>query len=301
VIVDRYLLLPLAVRRSNAEVIHVLDQSYAHMIGQARSAKVAITCHDLTPLELPRFSIGWILYRQAVRGIRSADRVIAISETTRRRLINHLGIDPDKVTVAPHGIDPALFDAQWKGPGTGLRILHVGSNADYKRVGLVTEIAARLAAKHPSVELWKVGESLSRRTKARLAQQGVVVRDFGRVPDLRLHQIYADASLLLFPSAYEGFGRPVAEAMAVGLPVVASAIDTLVEASGGNAVHISETSPEAFAYAIESLLQDPVRMHELSHRGRLWASRYRWEQHCQALREVYRELSAATEPVLSGA
>jgi glycosyltransferase involved in cell wall biosynthesis len=301
VLLDRYLVLPFAVRRSESEVVHVLDQTYAHLIRQARPAKVAITCHDLTPLELPRFSIGWLLYRQAVQGIRSADRVIAISEATRRRLIDHLGIAPDKVTVAPYGLDPAFFDAQWSGPGTGLRILHVGSNADYKRVWLVTETAARLAAKHPGVELWKVGDSLGRRANARLAQLGVEVRDFGRVPNLQLPQIYADASLLLFPSAYEGFGRPVAEAMAAGLPVVASAIDTLVEVTGGNAIHISETSPEAFADVIEGFLQDPSQMQDLSERGRAWASRYRWEPHCQALREVYRDLSATTEPVLSGA
>jgi glycosyltransferase involved in cell wall biosynthesis len=301
VLLDRYIVLPVAVRRSESEVVHVLDQTYAHLIREARPAKVAITCHDLTPLELPRFSIGWLLYRQAVQGIRSADRVIAISEATRRRLIDHLGIAPDKVTVAPYGLDPAFFDAQWSGPGSGLRILHVGSNADYKRVWLVTETAARLAAKHPGVELWKVGDSLGRRANARLAQQGVEVRDFGRVPNLRLPQIYADASLLLFPSAYEGFGRPVAEAMAAGLPVVASAIDTLVEVTGGNAIHISETSPEAFAEVIEGFLHDPARMQDLSERGRAWASRYRWEPHCQALREVYSDLSATTEPVLSGA
>jgi alpha-1,3-rhamnosyl/mannosyltransferase len=121
------------------------------------------------------------------------------------------------------------------------------------------------------------------------------------VPYLHLPQIYADASLLLFPSAYEGFGRPVVEAMAVGLPVVASAIDTLVEVTGGNAIHLSDTTPEAFAEVIESFSQDPSRMRDLSERERAWASRYRWELHCQALREVYRDLAATTEPVLSGA
>jgi glycosyltransferase involved in cell wall biosynthesis len=303
VLLDRYFVLPIALHHSESEVVHVLDQTYAHLIRQARPAKVAITCHDLTPLELPRFSIGWLLYRQAVQGIRGADRVIAISEATRKRLIERLGIAPEKVTVAPYGLDPAFFDVEWKAPATGIRILHVGSNADYKRVGLVTETAVRLAASHEGVELWKVGDSLGRKVNARLAREGVQVRDFGRVPNLRLPEIYAQANVLLFPSAFEGFGRPVAEAMAAGLPVIASAIDTLVEVTGGNAIHLSEPAPAAFAQVIEDLVADPARMQEISERGRAWASQFRWEPHCEALREVYRDLSpeGAAEPVLSHA
>jgi glycosyltransferase involved in cell wall biosynthesis len=302
VLIDRYLLLPMAIKRSQPEIVHILDQTYAHLIRGARPAKVAITCHDLTPLELPRFSIGWLIYRQAVQGIRDADRVIAISEATRRRLIDRLNIAPEKIAVAPYGLDPAFFEAQWTGPDSGVRILHVGSNADYKRVWLVSETAALLAARRPGVELWKVGDSLGRRANARLERQGVHVRDFGRVPNLRLPQIYAQASVLLFPSAFEGFGRPVAEAMATGLPVVASAIDTLIEVTGGHAIHLAEPNPDAFAQVIEELLDDPGQMREVSERGRAWASRFRWEPHCQAIREVYGDLLGATpEPALSTA
>jgi glycosyltransferase involved in cell wall biosynthesis len=302
VLVDRYLLLPLTIRRSHPDVVHILDQTYAHLIRGGRPSRVVITCHDLTPLELPRFSIGWLIYRQAVQRIRDADRVIAISEATRRRLIDRLDIAPEKITVAPYGLDPKFFDAQWTGPDAGVRILHVGSNADYKRVWLVTETAARLAAHRPGVELWKVGDSMGRRANARLERQGVQVRDFGRVPNLRLPQIYAQASVLLFPSAYEGFGRPVAEAMATGLPVIASSIDTLIEVTGGNAIHLAEPNPEAFAQIIDNLLGEPDQMRELSARGRAWASRFRWEPHCQAIREVYEDLMGATpEPALSTA
>jgi alpha-1,3-rhamnosyl/mannosyltransferase len=143
---------------------------------------------------------------------------------------------------------------------------------------------------------------MGRRANARLERQGVQVRDFGRVPNLRLPQIYAQASVLLFPSAYEGFGRPVAEAMATGLPVIASSIDTLIEVTGGNAIHLAEPNPEAFAEIIEKLLSQPDQMRELSERGRAWAARFRWEPHCQAIREVYGDLLGATpEPALSTA
>ena len=291
VLIDRYLILPSAVRRVKAPVVHILDQTYAHLIRSARPARVVITCHDLIPLEMPRRSPGSFLYRRAVREIRRADHVIAISEATRRQLVERLEIPPDRVTVVPYGLDPSFFEATWEGTGSHVRILHVGSNADYKRIWLVVETAARLAAMGRQVELWKVGDPLDGNLAAGLGGSGAQLTNFGRIPNLELPGIFAQATLLMFPSAYEGFGRPVAEAMAVGLPVVASDIASLREITGGSALHVPGADPGVFADEIDRLLSSPERLHKMGAEERAWAKRYRWEPHAKALADLYEELA----------
>jgi len=291
ILIDRYVLLPSALRRSTVPIVHVLDQSYAHLVTRARPARVIVMCHDLTPMTRRRVAVGEFLYHRAVRGIHQAHHVIAGSEATRRQLIDRLRIDPDRITVIPYGVSPAFFEAVWGGPTPEVRILHVGSNADYKRIWLVVETVARLGARFPGIELWKVGESLSGEVGTALTEKNARLRNFGRIPDPDLPAVYAQATVLLFPSAHEGFGWPVAEAMAVGLPVITSDIECLRETTGGNAVHISADHPEAFAAAIERLLTAPQRLQELSDRGRRWATRYRWESHVQMLRRIYSELA----------
>ena len=292
ILLDRYVVLPRSVRDSRRSVVHILDQTYAHLTRAARPARVVITCHDCIPLEKPRLSIGWFLFRLvAVHQLRRADRVIAISQATKNELVRGLGVDSERVRVAPYGLDPCFLEARWQGPRPTLRILHVGTNADYKRMPLVVKTAVRLASRRQQVELWKVGESLGADVQKALDGVGGLLRNFGRVPHEQLPAILADASVLLFPSATEGFGRPVAEALAVGLPVVASDVESLRETTGGNAVHVGGADPEAFARAIESLIDTPERADLLSHRGRTWARKYRWDTHAATLRDVYAELA----------
>jgi alpha-1,3-rhamnosyl/mannosyltransferase len=292
-LVDRYVSLPAALHRSATPIVHILDQTYAHLIGAAHPARVVITCHDCIPLEKPRLSVGWLLFHLlAARQMRHADRVIAMSESTKKQLVRRLGIAADRVVVASQGLDRAFFETRWHGPGSALRILHVGTNADYKRVSLVVETAARLGSRHRGVELWKVGVPLGARVGETLARRDVILRDFGFVARQELPAIFAEATVLLFPSAVEGFGRPVAEAMAIGLPVIASDIESLRETTGDNAVHVGGADPEAFATAIESLVDAPQTTYLLSDRGRIWARKYQWDAHAEMLRKVYTELAS---------
>jgi glycosyltransferase involved in cell wall biosynthesis len=290
--VDRYVLLPKALRRSEANLVHILDQGYAHLVGAVKPRKVIVTCHDLTPLTSPHYlSPGWLLFRfLAAPQIRNADRLVAVSDATRDELIHRLAIDPERITVAYYGLDEVFFNALWEGPGSAIRLLHVGADVPYKRVWLLVDAALELARRGHSIELWKVGGPLGRGDVARLEQATVSVRQFGTIPHRELPGVYAQASLLVFPSSSEGFGRPVAEAMAVGLPVVASGIGVLREITGGNAIHVQAGDAPAYADAIEAAASDLPRLRHLSEQGREFATRYRWDEHARRLSRLYSEL-----------
>lgn len=290
--IDRYVLLPRSVRESDSRLVHILDHAYAHLVRDARPRPVVITCHDLTPFTESHYtSPGWLLFRfVAAPQIRRADRVIAISEATRSELIRRLAVDPERITVAYHGVDPAFFEVRWSGPQSPITILHVGANVDYKRPWLVVNAAIELARRGHPVQFWKAGGTLAKDSAAQLTQAGITVKVVGRVASRELASLYAQASFLVFPSSSEGFGRPVAEAMAVGLPVVASGIAVLRETTGGNAIHVESADGAAYADAIEAAAGDHLLMARLSERGRTYAERYTWEEHARRLRQVYSDL-----------
>ena len=285
-VIDRYIRLPLAIRMSRASVVHITDQTYSHLIPWSKAPTV-VTCHDLTPLKSTRRSVGIQLYRASIRRLRDADRVVTDSQATKSELELRLGLPSMLITVIPLGVDPLFFGTRWLGRCEPLRVLHVGSNYDYKRMPLVVSTLRRLKELGRDPILCKVGFRLEAELVNNLKNAGVRFEDHGSVTTAQLADLYASASLLLFPSASEGFGWPVAEAVAVGLPVVASDLDVLRETSGGHAVYIQGDSAGDYAAAIIALIEHPARTVTLSENGRLWARRYSWDAHVHELAAVY--------------
>jgi glycosyltransferase involved in cell wall biosynthesis len=297
---DRYVTLPRAIRSNQADIVHVLDQAYAHLIPISSPARVVVSCHDLIPLESERWgngqrkalAPGWHLYRRSINHLIDASAVVVATNATKRRLISLLGEREDKVWVIPFGIEQAFHRARWRRPPALLRILHVGSNAAYKRVELVVDTAVLLAARGHRIELVKAGPRLPATLAARVIAAGITLIQHEQASNGTLRTsteqaaIYSESTLLLFPSSREGFGLPVAEAMAVGLPVVAADIEPLLEVSGGYAKHVAADST-TLATAIERLVGEPGALERMSEDGRTWASRYNWTSYASALREVY--------------
>ncbi len=267
----RYVWLPGRLRSCSATVIHLLDQSYAHLIPGIADRPLVVTCHDLIPLSEPIRSIGAWLYRRNIANLATASRVIAISVSTRTQLVDRIGIDPERIEVLPHGIDERFFAVRWAGRMDPMRVLHVGSNASYKRVGSLL--------KSPERELLRLG--------------GVPLTEFGWVTDEGLPDIYARASVLLHPSSHEGQGKPVVEAMAVGLPVVASSIPAFHEIGGDLLALVEGDDPTDYASSINSLRADEFAKKERAEGGRAVARKYRWESHVSRLREIYAEVGGA--------
>jgi len=236
---------------------------------------VVLTVHDLAVLRHPEAFRRWhrTTARAALEGARSAAAVVALSEFTKREVIELLALEPERIRVVPNGIEP-LFTPDGHA-AEGDYILAVGTLEPRKNLGRVVE-AARLAG----VELRVVGAR---------GWGGVDVPGWvGRVPDDELAGLYRGARCVVYASFYEGFGLPVLEAMASGTPVVTSAGGATEEVAGGAAVLVDPTDAEAIAAGIREAL---ARRDELAGLGLERARAFTWKRAGDELEALWRELA----------
>jgi glycosyltransferase involved in cell wall biosynthesis len=246
--------------------------------GPVRSrVPVVVTVHDLAVLRHPGTFNQWTrrYSRFAVpRVARAARRVIAVSEFTRREVVELLGVPDERIRVIPNAVgEPFVPD----GPvADGDYVLAVGTLEPRKNLAAAQEAAQRLG-----VELKVVG--------ARGWGDVQVDGWLGRVSDDELAVLYRGARCLVYPSLYEGFGIPVLEAMACGTPVVTSAGGATEEVAGGAAVLVDPRDPAAIAAGIE---EAGSRRDELRARGLDRAAQFTWERVAAETLAVYEKAAA---------
>jgi alpha-1,3-rhamnosyl/mannosyltransferase len=207
--------------------------------------------HDLIPLRFP----GWAeartrrihlpKYRNATR---TCDVVFVNSAFTANEVHTQLGVDRERIFVAYPGIDPLFTPA---GPQSELGypyVLSVGRHEPRQNLDTVISSVGEVRKTRPELLLAVAGAEGP-------AEDGIAW--LGYVPDEQLASLYRGASVLVYPSRFEGFGLPIVEAMASGTPTVVSAHESLDEAAGAAALRADPGDPEAFALAIELALQEP--------------------------------------------
>jgi glycosyltransferase involved in cell wall biosynthesis len=263
---------PALLRRLRPALVH-----FQHALPLACPWRTVVTVHDLS-FERDRHAMGavdrWIFKRVVPRAARSADRVLAVSERTKRDLVDLYGIAPERVTVAAHGVDPAF------GPGPN------GSHDYLLYVGAIQArkdpLAAADAAADVGLPLVVAGPERDAALARELERRGARLR--GYVEKEELASLYRGAACLVLPSRYEGFGLPVLEAMACGTPVVAAAEPALVEVGGDAAVF---APAGGLADAIRRALADRDRLVAAGlERARLFS----WDESARRTLAVYREI-----------
>jgi glycosyltransferase involved in cell wall biosynthesis len=248
----------------------------------------------LRPAEVPwqqRIYLGSIL-RPALE---QAAAVLVISEKTRQDLLDCYPI-PDlasKTTVVPLGFDATQAPGplpEGLQPGFILAVGTIEPRKNYPRLlSAYRALRSRIGA--PPLVIagrpgWAFGDTLERiRTEPG-------VRYLGHVDDAMLAALYESAAVLAFPSLYEGFGLPLLEAMARGLPAVAGNVGAMPELAGDAAVLVDPEDVDSIASALERVLGDEALRARLSAEGRKRASGFTWERSAQLTREVLRKISA---------
>jgi glycosyltransferase involved in cell wall biosynthesis len=266
--------LPLAARR-----LDVLHCTTFRAPPRARVPVIA-TVHDLAILRYPEHFTAWMgLYaRTLLRPVlRAVDRVIAVSELTKRDVVELAGVAEDRVRVVPNATEDVFSP---EGPAVdGDYVLAVGTLEPRKNLPRLAEATRRLG-----VELRIVGAS----GWGGVELGGDGVRWLGELSDEELARLYRGALCLAYPSLYEGFGIPVLEAMRCGTPVVTSAGSAMEEVAGAAAELVDPLDPASIAEGIERAIS---RRDELRTLGIVRARRYTWDATAEATVAVYRELA----------
>ncbi len=250
-----------------------------------------VTIHDLGYLVEPdcheprhRFQLEWTTRWN----VHAASGIIAVSETTKRDLVDRLQVDPDRIEVIHHGISPRFapatpdaVNAVRRQYGIGGRsILAVGTIHPRKNLSRLIQAFERLARRDASLQLvlcgglgWQ-GNRVLRRAGASPFRDRIV--HLGYVPDRDMAALYSSATVMAVPSLYEGFGLPVLEAMACGVPVVASNRSSLPEVADGAAVLVDPFDTESLATKLECILDDEAERATLIARGSARAKLFDW-------------------------
>ena len=266
--------LPRLLRRVRPRLAH-----FVHALPPRLPCPAVLTVQDLS-FERDGALMGRkdrLVFRAVVpRSVRRAARVLAISERTKRDLVELYGVPEEKVVVTPLGVGPEFR------PGADARgtyLLFVGAIQERK-----DPLAAVAAASAVGLPLVVVGPEKDARLAEHLRVAGADVR--GHVPKHELAELYRGAAALVLPSRYEGFGLPGVEAMASGTPVVAAPDEALLEIAGDAAVF---AEPPGLAEAVRTALE---RRELLVAAGLERARRFTWEETARRTLAVYRELLA---------
>ncbi len=314
---ETQLLLPRRLSRLDVDMVHF----FSHGDAPARSKKrYIVTVLDLIPLRFAelykadkpswRFRLARFLELQAIR---RAHGIIAISDCTKRDLVEILGVDPDRIAVTHLGVDKkfrprTLERAELEASlsiarrGLGLELgrpilLYVGGVDPRKNSGFL------LRAFKAVLQSW-VGDrkpllciagdlSKERDYPKLLAEKeklglGDDVRELGYLSDEQLLQAYHSASLVLFPSLYEGFGLPVLEAMSCGVPVLAASNSSIPEVTGEAIPLLPDNDLNLWVREILSILSSTERQLMLGRIGYGQSRLFSWERTARQTLDAYR-------------
>jgi glycosyltransferase involved in cell wall biosynthesis len=274
----------------------------SHVLPLVHPQHSVVTVHDLGYLYHPEahtLSQNLYLRWSTSYNVRSASRVLADSEATRRDIVQHYKVPEEKIAVVYPGrdeslapvTDPAILDAIRARYGlTGSYLLYVGTLHPRKNLVCLVQafslLLESLAASHQSTASnlqlalagqkgWLYDEIVREIRKLDLADRVVLG---GYVPGADLPALLSGALAFVFPSLYEGFGFPVLEAMACGTPVVCSNVSSLPEVAGDAALLVDPEDVGALADAIQRLVGDEELYRDLVERGYRQVQRFSWRR-----------------------
>jgi glycosyltransferase involved in cell wall biosynthesis len=297
--------LPLRLKQKDISIYH----GATFVTPLVKSCCHVVSVHDMTFHLVPeRHSLHKRVYFRSMvpAAIRRSDRVIAVSESTKRDLLKIVRTDEKKVCVIHHGVDAQFQPITDEEKLARIRekynlrrkfILFVGVIEPRKNLETLVEayLADSISGEFDLVLAGSLGWGYTKlKQKISDARREHCIRMPGYIADGDLPALYSGATAFVYPSLYEGFGLPVLEAMACGIPVITSSVSSLPEIAGDAAILVDPHDTSALAWALQKILKDDRLREDLSRRGRQRAQLFSWEQTARKTLEVYRRASGAS-------
>jgi glycosyltransferase involved in cell wall biosynthesis len=289
-----------ASRRHHLDLLHHLGG----IMPFVRGCPGMLTIHDLQPLVMPQHFDPvkrWFARVSIPPSARHARVIITLTEVTRQMMVERLGVEAARIEVIPAGIhiptpaevavERAVDVRTHYGLGDAPFFLYPAITYPHKNHVFLVEAFAPVARRFPEARLVLTGGSAQheRALGAVVDDLGVAgqVRRLGRIPRAHLDALYHEATALVFPSRFEGFGMPLLEAMSRGCPVVAADATALPEVGGDGAVLLPLQDVDRWSEELSLLLTDAPHRAALGEAGRVRAAHFGWPAVAERFVEVY--------------
>lgn len=269
--------------------------------------KFVVTIHDLIPWHfktgkasaLPGwiYSIKHFFYRQLLYwGARRAQKIIAVSQSTKKEIVKCLKIKPEKVEVIYEGVDEKLKNIYplpiiHRSLPTSY-LLYVGNAYPHKNLRKLIEAFSPLSIVHCQLLLIGPDDFFYKKLKTKVKQLGLQnkIIFYGPASDEQLAGLYKNALAFISPSLMEGFGLPGLEAMACNCPVVCSNIEVFREIYGEAAEYFDPKNVNDIKNTIKDVIEDKEKQKELIRKGKKQTSKYSWEKCAKETLKVYQAI-----------
>ena len=288
----------------DVDIIHALSW----LTPSTKKAKKVVTIHDLTCLTHPECHPTWrvVSYKRLIKhSVENSDAILAVSESTKRDIVRYYGVDPDKITVTYNGINHQIFNridriedlekAKRKYGITKQYVYYLGTIEPRKNVEFLIdaflEANQKLGDKLQLVLSGKIGwkvEGLLQKIQAYSRTNKIIYTGYLSIQDTVA--LYNTAEVFVYPSLYEGFGLPIAEAMACGCPVITTDISSLPEVAGDAGILVDPYDRNGLAEAITLVVKDREMRKTMQKKSICQARRFTWENTAKVTRNVYKKL-----------
>jgi glycosyltransferase involved in cell wall biosynthesis len=281
------------------DLFHLCDHSYSQVIHSLPASRTGVFCHDLDtfrclldPAADPRPRWFRAMATRILRGMQKAAIVFHATLAVRSQIEKYGLIDPARLVHAPLGVAAEFFGrTAMESAPLKSTLLHVGSCIPRKRIDVLINVLTAVKQQMPEIRLIQIGGEFTPAQRQQIAECGVenLITQSRGLTRSELAQMYRSASLVLIISEAEGFGLPVAEALASGAAVLASDIPVLREVGGNAAAYAPVADVQAWAQKVMDMLRTPDAAPDRAIRLK-WGERYSWQSHAAIITGAYARL-----------
>lgn len=285
-----------------------LTQFFYYYVPPFVKGKVVTIIHDMVSMDCPEtmsFKTKMLLKLTLKKSCNRADKIITVSEFSKKQIMKHLNIDKNKIEVIQWGVDLNIFNTDYnkeeiyksckKYKIDNEYFLYLGTLEPRKNVERLIKAYYLYYTKFKDIPYlviagqkgWLYNDIFNTVKELNIEHKVIFT---GYVDDEDVPKIISGAKIFVFPSIYEGFGLPPLEAMACGIPVITSNISSLPEVVGDCALLVNPFSVEDISSNLEKLNSDNDLQKELSKKGIEQASKFTWDNCERTLNEIYKSL-----------